>query len=355
MADFNVNHITGKQGQQGTVLAGVTTVSSTGAMRIPSGPTEQRGGRGRGVFLAGYAAPSYYTSIDYVEIATTGNASDFGDLTVDKNYSGGCASATRGFSIGGWDEPGGTLLSGIEYVTISSKGGADDWGEMYESAYNVTGFSNSTRGLCAAGYGGPSSPLGPYMNVIQYFQMATQGSMSDFGNLVHKRRQHGSNGSSSTRGFVAGGQYNASGAASYVNMIDMITMTTLGEAIDFGDITADCDGTQSTSDATRLVISLGAGLSPLDWGLNIINYLTMATQGNASDFGDSTAKYTSSPTTSNSVRAVFAGGRDNPGYHNTIDYVTIQSTGNAADFGDLTSQRVVNAAAGDAHGGLGGD
>ena len=49
MADFNVNRITGKQGPQGTVLAGVTTVSSTGSMRIPSGPTEQRGGRGRGI------------------------------------------------------------------------------------------------------------------------------------------------------------------------------------------------------------------------------------------------------------------------------------------------------------------
>ena len=355
MSDFRIDKITNRAGDAGTQICGITTFSGTSGIVMPVGATEFRGGRGRGVILAGYAAPSYYTSIDYVEISTTGNAADFGDLSVDKNYSGGCASATRGFSIGGWDEPGGTLLSDIEYVTISSGGGASDWGDMWKSAYNVTGFSNSTRGFSAAGYGGPSSTLGPYMNVIQYFQMATTGNSNDFGNLVHKRRQHGSNGSSTTRGFVAGGQYNDSGAASYVNMIDMITMTTLGDAIDFGDITADCDGTQSTSDATRLVISLGAGPSPLDWGLNIINYLTMATQGNASDFGDSTAKYTSSPTTSNSVRAVFAGGRNNPGYHNTIDYVTIQSTGNAADFGDLTSQRVVNAAAGDAHGGLGGD
>ena len=353
MSDFRIDQITNRVGDAGTQICGVSTFSGTTGIVMPGGPTEFRGGRGRGVFLAGYAAPSYYTTIDYVEIATTGNAADFGDLSTDKNYSGGCASAIRGFSIGGYDEPGGTVLGGIEYVTISTEGAAEDWGDIYESAYNVTGFSNSTRGLCAAGYGGPASPLGPYMNVIQYFQMATTGNSNDFGDLVHKRRQHGSNGSSTTRGFVAGGQYNASGAASYVNMIDMITITTLGNAIDFGDITADCDGTNSASDATRLVISLGAGPSPLDYGLNIINYLTMATQGNASDFGDSTAKYTSSPGTSNSVRAVFAGGRDNPGYHNTIDYVNIQATGNAADFGDLTSQRVVNAAAGDAHGGLG--
>ena len=39
MSKFNVNNITGKQGQQGPVLAGVTTMSSTGSMRIPSGAT----------------------------------------------------------------------------------------------------------------------------------------------------------------------------------------------------------------------------------------------------------------------------------------------------------------------------
>ena len=39
MADFKVNQITNKNGDQGPTIAGVTTVSSTGAMRIPSGAT----------------------------------------------------------------------------------------------------------------------------------------------------------------------------------------------------------------------------------------------------------------------------------------------------------------------------
>ena len=39
MSKINVNHITSKSGKNGPVLAGVTTVSSTGAMRIPSGGT----------------------------------------------------------------------------------------------------------------------------------------------------------------------------------------------------------------------------------------------------------------------------------------------------------------------------
>ena len=39
MSDFNINHITNKNGEQGPTIAGITTVNSTGAMRIPSGGT----------------------------------------------------------------------------------------------------------------------------------------------------------------------------------------------------------------------------------------------------------------------------------------------------------------------------
>ena len=94
MADFNVNHITGKQGQQGTVLAGVTTVSSTGSMRIPSGPTEQRGGRGRGVFSCSYDS-SAMNIMNYITIATTGNAIDFGDYTNNDRGGAGAVSYTH--------------------------------------------------------------------------------------------------------------------------------------------------------------------------------------------------------------------------------------------------------------------
>ena len=46
MADFNVNHITSKDGRSGTSFVGVTTMSSTGSMRIPSGGTGSAYGSG---------------------------------------------------------------------------------------------------------------------------------------------------------------------------------------------------------------------------------------------------------------------------------------------------------------------
>ena len=114
MADFNVNHITGKQGQQGTVLAGVTTVSSTGAMSIPSGPTSNRGGRGRGVFGGG-ETPSRINNLDLITIATTGNASDFGDLVETATNIGACGSSTRGIWFGG-ETP--SVSDTIQYIII---------------------------------------------------------------------------------------------------------------------------------------------------------------------------------------------------------------------------------------------
>ena len=83
MSDFKINSIATKQGQHGPVIAGVSTINSTGCMKIPSGPTEFRrqdgGGRGRGIFAGG--EPGTTNTIEQVTIATTGNGTDFGDLT----------------------------------------------------------------------------------------------------------------------------------------------------------------------------------------------------------------------------------------------------------------------------------
>ena len=126
MADFKVNHITSKSGKNGPVLAGITTVSSTGSMRIPSGHTEQRGGRGRGVIMGG-GTPSATNICEYITIATTGNATDFGDITVTRATNAGAASATRSFSMGG-NTP--TKSSVVDYITTSSLGGANAFGDL---------------------------------------------------------------------------------------------------------------------------------------------------------------------------------------------------------------------------------
>ena len=65
-----------------------------------------------------------------------------------------------------------------------------------------------------------------------------------------------------------------------------------------------------------------------------MEYITIASTGNATDFGDLTVARGTMSTAASPTRGVMAGGLGSAS-ENTIDYITIASTGNATDFGDL--------------------
>ena len=177
MADFNVNHISSKQGQQGTVLAGITTVNSTGSMRIPSGSTEQRGGRGRMIIAGGSGV-----TMNYLTIATTGNASDFGDLYLYYAQVSAVSSSTRGVISGGSGPTAPTGTPSISYTTISSKGGVADFGTLTCGKRTAQApMSDGVRGLFAGGYGG-GAPLN-YTNNIEMLTIASTGDTTDWGDM----------------------------------------------------------------------------------------------------------------------------------------------------------------------------
>ena len=84
-----------------------------------------------------------------------------------------------------------------------------------------------------------------------------------------------------------------------------------------------------------------------------IDYVTLASVGQAIDFGNLiNSTHFTTATASNSIRGVW-GGNSTPTTLNLIEYVTIASTGNATDFGDLTTLRYAGAGASDSHGGVG--
>lgn len=159
-------------------------------------------------------------SIDKIIITTTGNATDFGDLTQAREYLGGCSSSVRGVFAGGELDPGIGLNSNvIDYVTIATVGNATDFGDLTAVTGFISGCSSSTRGLFAGGY--------INTNVIQYITIATTGNATDFGDLLNALYDYGAC-ASTTRGVFAGG---------YVtNVIQYVTIATTGDATDFGDL-----------------------------------------------------------------------------------------------------------------------
>ena len=151
---------------------------------------------------------------------------------------------------------------------------------------------------------------------------------------------------SPVRGVYAGGYLSPPNT----NVIQYVTISTQGDATEFGDLTETSLTGASGGNATR-GMRMG-GQTPSRSGT--IDFVTIATTGNAQDFGDLLEAASSgflgnmcSPT-----RAIYAGGFKDSGDENAIQYINIQTTGNAIDFGDLTENKFQFTGASNGHGGL---
>jgi hypothetical protein len=290
----------------------------------------------RAVFAGGvYNATD---TIDYVDIATTGNATDFGNLTSPRGYCAGCASATRG--VAGMGVTTGFSTSGsdfIDYITIASTGNGTDFGNLTVSRNNGASCNSSTRGVFMNG----RVDTGSTGNVtLDYITISSTGNATDFGDSLQLFWANAGT-SSSTRGVFGGGY------AAMFN-IEYITIASTGNGTYFGDLSDARYGLGAFSNGTRAVF--GGGTDDGIGKSNVIDYITIASTGSGTDFGDLTqARETTGA--SSSTRGIFGGGYTGSRV-NTMDYVTIASTGNATDFGDLTEARDGIAGISNVNGGL---
>ena len=337
MSDFKVNSIATKQGQHGPVIAGGSTVNSTGCMKIPSGPTEFRGGRGRGVIGSGSLIPAgtAVNTLNLITIATTGDATDFGDLSHGGAYRGGLASSTRGIFANASND------NTYDYVTISSQGGANDFGEAPDTTRNGATFNDSVRGFNAGG----SDPV--HKSNIRGMVISSTGSFYNAGDLT-QAGVYMSGASSSTRGIIFGGAFPANSSKN----IDVFTMASGGSAIKFGELITARKYADTAGNTTRALAAGGEGPSA---NINSIEFVTIATDGNGTDFGDinSATGVGKSGVVSSATRGIFAGFYPASGGDQRMDFVTITSAGNAQDFGDLTTAAYYTGGCSDSNGGIG--
>ena len=339
----------------GNAFGGPIQQSSQGYMYFPTGRTEERG-RGRAVSWWGiYNTSGNYTKdIDYFDIQSLGNTTKFGDLSDTVGLGAGMSSSTRGVFAGG-TKPAVGNMNLLEFITIATTGNAVDFGGVSTTFRYGAGISNSTRGLIAGGYqGGGASGT---KNVIQFITIASLGDTADFGDMIADSGG-GISGAgscqSSTRGITFGGAgYNPA----QINEINHITIGTLGNSVDFGDLSVAKEYLQGVSSSTRGVVAGGYQDSPGFTSTNVIEFITIASTGDAVDFGDliTAARLPGSSGGSNKIRGVFVGGGVHPSYYNTMEFVTIATTGNASDFGDISTGGGTpygSVAVSDSHGGL---
>ena len=249
----------------------------------------------------------------------------------------------RGFHNGGRKTPGYAYSDQIDAYNIETTGSVFDFGDMTATSsnnYEQGAFSSHIR---ACAFGG--RPSNTHSNAIEYITMSSSGNSADFGDLTSDNPTQPSGFSSRTRGVRCGGIKAASSPATSfgVNVMDYVTIASTGNAVDYGDMSNGASGGQCSSSPTRGFImggmaphNLSSGASTLE--VNTIQYVTIATTGNSQDFGDCVIITKVASQGSNATRTL-CGGNSYPAATTLIQSLTNATLGNSQDFGDLTAAR----------------
>ena len=227
----------------------------------------------------------------------------------------------------------------IRYNTDSNKMEVwigDKWMQVAVSTPNLDGGDG--RGFFA---GGSTTPFPTPVNTIDMITIATAGDAVNFSDLTQTAREVGGTAASKTRGIRAGGTISGSPPAStHTDTIDFITMAQQSNATDFGNLTTQSlsFGASTGGSETRGIFMFSmAASSPTRTVVDTIEFVTIASTGNSLDFGNLTAASQTHQCSSSPTRTLKYGGF-NPSRSKGIEFITTASTGNAQDFGDLTRE-----------------
>ena len=212
-----------------------------------------------------------------------------------------------------------------------------DLGDTTQSTSN-SATGTGTRGLFAGGYlVAPNTP-GVCFNNVDAITVETLGNSMDFNNLSASL-MGGGQCANRTRALYAGGRGPTNTSSDNAN-ISFCTISSRGDYADSGFDLSTAVSCRGTSNSTRGLF--GSFISPY---ADTIDYVTIQHLGTAQDFGNLTEVRGYGMAVSSPVRAVWLGGIYNPTNLGTdvIDYVTLSTTGNAQDFGNLTANSTAGA------------
>jgi hypothetical protein len=247
------------------------------------------------VFGGGIGGPGF-TAINSFSFSSLAALTFFGNLTAGLISPIGVSSNTRGVMGGGYtyiDETVG-ITNVLNYITIATAGNATSFGALTQARYQAAGTSNQTRGLCAGGL--TSSPT----SIIDYITIATTGNATSFGNLTTNNDSEAAC-ASPTRALFAGGQISPS---SFTSQIRFNTIASTGNSTNFGTLYTSVRLPGGCSSNTRGVFAGGITFSTSETVINI-GYVTIDTTGNTTNFGDLQIAAYFDTATSNSITGVF--------------------------------------------------
>ena len=243
-------------------------------------------GKARGVSGGGHDGSAIRDAIDYIATTSTQNAGDFGDMTAPTQSGATMSNGTLLFMAAGWDTDIGSRTDKMEYITVASTGNGTDAGNLLDQLWELAGASGDTRGAIFGGNTGNSADgyVGYSYATVDYIAFHTSNDAADFGDLSVKQYL-GSACASVVRWVAkAGTNYDSATGTSYYIHMDYFTVDTLGNASDFGDM-ADMTGyTSGMADGTRGEWWGGKNASQAD--TDAIGYITIGSASDGTDAGN---------------------------------------------------------------------
>lgn len=280
-------------------------------------------GAGIGLIAGGYNSGSL-NDIQKIDIDTTSNSIDYGDLTAAAYGKTSFGNYTRAVFVGGDGD-----ATGISSKLFSDSGNSVNFGTLSLSASQPMGASNSVKGLVG------DTPNNS-KNITEL--VLSTGANSTYGESLSSTGWAGSGCGSSTHAYFYGNTSNA-------QVLEKFQYSTA--SINSINVSAIFTGNSRLSAAAS-----GNDTGLFAGGQSIVSNirkLDLTTDTPTDNFGTLTSARGGLTGSSSSTRAVWSGGETNS---SVIDYSTIATGGAATSFGSLITASQYPSGCSDSHGGL---
>ena len=320
MSEVRVNNLSNENNTGGPTISGITTYSGRHFFVPPVGDTASRPQDCEPGSLR------FNTDTAHLEYFR-GNTIGWVEMEASSFELGGGTGSNEN-ALGARAINGGGFLGirTIEFVTVSTFGDSQDFGDLTVAGaiHGKQGVCTETRMLFSGGY---------INNAIEFITVASTGDSTDFGDMSFRR--YGEAGVNDTiRGILGGGASTTPFVPSHnatTNLIEYVTIAVQANAVDFGDLLVAKSPGGSVNNTTRGIIQRSDTPST---PVGVMDTIIMRTLGNATDFGDVLQTHEVQGGVCNATRGIFAGGY----LHNRIQFITMATAGNAIDFGDMSYQ-----------------
>ena len=297
-----------------------------------------------------YPFPGSDEGKDYINITTTGNVTEFGEISESSNFNGGAGGSSGARAI---TMNGGPADMDIHYWDVYSSANAVDWGadDIIEQDGSY-GASDGYRCWSFCGSAPTHAPDASYVTYVPFYSIGT--AATDWGESTNQFTSQSTGACSSGVRAVFGGTCVRGATTTAEDAIGSVAMQTNSSGTDFGNLANARIGGCWSGDGSRGICFGGTGTGSTD-DISATEYVNIDFQSNAYEMssgnhGVENNRLYGHAMTSDGSRIVIYGGHRanfnevNPGIPSTnmidtVQYISIQSRGTCNDFGELTEVR----------------